>query len=281
MMAAMFLSQNHCRNWFARLELEFAARNKTTILFKNRHTGPLRLQRPFYPEDDVCHAYILHPPGGVVGGDHLELSTIVESKAAALLTTPGAAKFYRSVGDQAIQKNYFKVENGGCLEWLPQETIFFPAANAQTITKIDLAEKADFAGWEILCFGLPACGQPFHFGSSKTRLEIRRNGSLLLLDQLRVMGETELKRPSGLRGYSVSATFIAANGQKEMLAPLRKIAEKISDGLAGITLIEDLIVARYLGDSSLTAKNLFQKLWTWLRPQLTGRKACPPRIWAT
>jgi urease accessory protein len=275
------MHQEHYRTWFARLELAFAPRKEKTILQLNRHSGPLRLQHPFYPEEFVCHAYVLHPPGGVVGGDHLQLSVAVESDAAALLTTPGATKFYRSIGDQASQKNYFEVGDNGYLEWLPQETIFFPGAKGFTVTRVNLGKTAGFMGWEICCLGLPACGQPFHSGDLETVLEIHRNGRPLLLERLRVTGEKNLNSPVGLRGHSVSATFIATGCRPEMLITLRKILNVQPEVLTGITLMEDLLVARYLGDSSTTAKTLFQKLWTWLRPHLTGRAVCPPRIWAT
>lgn len=280
-MAAIQSAAGGCRGWKARLDLTFEARPTATVLTENRHSGPLRLQRPFYPEEGVCHAYVLHPPGGVVGGDRLTLNAVVGENAAALITTPGAAKFYRSPTDEAGQENILTVAAGGALEWLPQETIIFPGARARTTTCIRLDRKAAFMGWEILCLGLPACDQPFRHGRADAALEIYRNGEPIFKDRLRVDGESGLNRPAGLRGFSVCGTFLAAGCREEMLAPLRQSADEASHCLLGITLLEDLLVARYLGNASLEAKAVFQNLWTRLRPHLTGRMACPPRIWST
>ncbi|MBI5063291.1 MAG: urease accessory protein UreD [Desulfatitalea sp.] len=269
------------QGWQANLALEFSSRQGLTILSGNRHTGPLRVQRPLYPEAQVCHACLLHPPGGVVGGDRLRLDVEVKSGAAALITTPGATKFYRSGGARAIQENRLCIESNAWLEWLPQESIVYPDADARIATRVNLAEGAGFMGWEIVCIGLPACGRPFADGWLETGFDLCEAGRPRFKDRLRVHGQEDLQRPAGLRGRTVSATFLTTGGRPEMLAPLREILQGDATRLTGITLMEDLLVARYLGDSSAEAKRLFQEIWTWLRPILSGRKACPPRIWET
>ena len=266
--------------WFAGLELGFSSRDRETVLHKNRHIGPLRLQRPLYPEDTVCHACVLHPPGGVVGGDRLEIHVDVESDAKALVTTPGATKFYRSNGQPAMQESHLQI-SGGHLEWLPQESIFFPGANAVNTTSVHLENDGVFMGWEILCMGLPSCGQPFTQGGVTSTIEVNRGGRLIFRDRLRIMDGADLDRPAGLRGHSVAATFIASGCRPEMIPPMREAADAFQEMLVGITLIDDLMVARYIGNRSSEAKALFESLWTRIRPPLLGRRACAPRIWAT
>src|SRR5436190_12836373 len=109
------------RSWKARLELGFTAEGDRTVLSRKQHDGPLVIQKALYPEGDaVCHAIVLHPPGGIAGGDELELRASVAHGAHALLTTPGAGKWYRSAGPRATQTLHFAVD--GVLEWLPRET---------------------------------------------------------------------------------------------------------------------------------------------------------------
>ena len=118
------------QGWPAELHLGFARDAARTALVERRHLGPLRVQRPFYPEGEgVCHVYLLHPPGGLVAGDDLQVSARVEPGAHALLTTPAAAKLYRSraASGPARQVQRFEVQGDGILEWLPQESIA-PAA---------------------------------------------------------------------------------------------------------------------------------------------------------
>ena len=268
--------------WFARLELEFERRSAMTVLRRNRHTGPLRLQRPLYPENEsVCHAYVLHPPGGVVGGDRLEIDVTAQAGAGVLITTPGAAKFYRSNGATAVQESRLEVAENSCMEWMPQESIFYPGADASVATRVALGDNAGFIGWDILCIGLPACGRTFGEGRLKTTLEVRRKGRLLLKDRLWVQGDAALSRPAGLRGFSVCATMIATGCTPRIAAPLKEMAEAAPEMMTGITLMQDLLVVRGLCDDSALAKALFSRLWGYLRPALFGRDACPPRIWET
>ncbi|MCF6289442.1 MAG: urease accessory protein UreD [Desulfobacterales bacterium] len=269
------------QGWTARLELEYTARQERTVLARNRHSGPLVVQRPLYPEGRVCHTCILHPPGGVVGGDRLEIDVLAGQGTAALLTTPGATRFYRSAGRKAVQEQCITVHNGAMVEWFPQGNILFPGAEAMISTRIDLEPTAKFIGWEILCLGLPVNGRRFTGGRLLTSLVIRRDRSPLLIDRLRVEGEKDLDRCAGLRGFPVTATFVATNGKEDMLAPVRSLAPRGKEGLYGVTLVDDLLVARYLGRSTFAAQTLFTEIWTLLRPELAGRNACAPRIWAT
>ncbi|MEO7558110.1 MAG: urease accessory protein UreD, partial [Gammaproteobacteria bacterium] len=140
--------------WRAELSLRFARANGRTVLAARRHQGPLQIQRAFYPEPGgVCHAYILHPPGGVVAGDSLAIEVRVDERAQTLLTTPAAGKFYRSTGRSATARQVLIVSAGAELEWFPQENIVFQGARVAMTTRIDLAADGAFMGWEILCLG--------------------------------------------------------------------------------------------------------------------------------
>ena len=58
--------------WLGRLSLELRKAEHGTQLARSSHEGPLRIQRVLKPEGPECpHIYLLHPPGGVVGGDRL------------------------------------------------------------------------------------------------------------------------------------------------------------------------------------------------------------------
>ena len=138
--------------WRAELALGFERREARTVLAERRQDGPLVVQKPLYPEgDEVCHAIVVHPPAGIAGGDELEVAAKAGAGAHALLTTPGAAKWYRSAGPWARQKLAFEV--AGVLEWLPQETIVFDGALADMGCEVNLDAEACYIGWEILCLG--------------------------------------------------------------------------------------------------------------------------------
>jgi urease accessory protein len=266
--------------WQASIRLGFRATPSRTLLAERRHLGPLKVQRPFYPEGTPSHVYVLHPPGGVVGGDELRIAIQVHPDAHALLTTPGAAKFYRSAGAQAVQRQRLEVD-GGTLEWLPQENILFPGARLRLSTEIRLDAAARFIGWEIHCLGRPVIGERFEPGQAEFRLSITREQTPLLIDRWHIDRPQDLSGTAGLRNHPVVGTWLASNADPSVLAQARERLPQASQGLIGLTLLGELLVARYLGDSTEEARGLFQQLWRIARPLLLGRDVCPPRIWAT
>lgn len=271
--------------WQARLNLGFERRGEASILARREHLGPLRVQKPLYPEGDaVCHAIVLHPPSGIAGGDQLEIAVQAGPGAHALLTTPGAGKWYRSAGPRAAQRLDFRVETGAALEWLPQETIVFDGALADMTTYIDLADGARFLGWDILCLGRRASGERFDHGDLRLATRMTLAGRPAWLERGRIQGGSSLlDSPAGLAGFSVSGALLAAGPgiDAALLAACREVTPTEANAQAGITPLPGLLVARYLGHSSEAARSWFTRLWAILRPALLGREAHPPRIWNT
>jgi urease accessory protein len=270
----MQLAEPVAASWKAQLHLGFERRDGRTVLAERRHDGPLVVQKALYPEGDaVCHAIVVHPPAGIAGGDELELNARSAQDAHALLTTPGAGKWYRSAGPWASQKLRFEV--AGAMEWLPQETIVFDGALAQLETEVWLQGDARYLGWEILCLGRTGSGERFSKGEIRLSTRLYRDGKLLWLERGRIEGGGALlDSPAGLQGKPVCGTLLAV-GPAADLAACREI-----EGLA-VTQLPGVLVARYLGDSSEQAKQLFARLWTVLRPAVFGREAQMPRIWST
>jgi len=269
--------------WRADLALDYEWRAARTVLAGRRHDGPLVVQKPFYPEgDEVCHSIIVHPPAGIAGGDELRLTASAGVRARALLTTPGAGKWYRSAGPWARQRLVFDVAAAASLEWLPQETIVFDGARADMATEVQLQGDAGFIGWEVLCLGRTASAERFDNGECRTRTRIYRDGRLLWLERgVLAGGEDALNATAVLAGQPIVGTLIAAAPvlTSEALIACRKPVPE--SGEAAVSLLPGLLVARYLGASSEAAKRYFIALWRVLRPTVVGRAAHEPRIWRT
>jgi len=268
------------QGWQASLRLGFVARGHRTVLAERLHQGPLAVQRPFYPEGDACHVYLLHPPGGVVGGDMLDIDVHVARDAAALITTPGATKFYRTPGARARQAQHIVVEPGATLEWLPQENIFFPGAEVALNTRIDLRGDARLALWEIQCLGRPVIGEGFERGHIDSRLTIERDGTPLLLERLRVRPDNRT-RLSLMAGLAVGGTLVISHAGEAEVDACRDLLFANGTDYTGATLLDDILVVRYLGNSTEKARRLFSGIWQLLRPATIGRAPVLPRIWAT
>jgi urease accessory protein len=277
-------SASHASGWRAHLNLRYISRNRKTVLLEQQHTGPLFVQKPFYPEGrQTCHTYLVHPPGGVVGGDTLGLDVSVESGGHAVITTPAAGKFYRSAGPQAAQDNELAVAAGAALEWLPQETILYDRANAAMRTTVRLDKGARFIGWEMICLGLPAAKQPFAQGRLDQRFEIVRENRPLFIEPFRVReNDPVLTARWGLGGRPAIGTMVATTGDNALLRTIReKTASRSATDEFAVTQINDLTVCRFMGGDVYAGFRYFLEAWRVLRPAVLKRPACLPRIWAT
>ena len=268
--------------WRAQLALEYERRNQRTVLAARRHDGPLVVQKALYPEGDaVCHNIIVHPPAGILGGDSLEIDARVGAQAHTLLTTPGAAKWYRSAGAWAQQKNVFVVAQGACLEWLPQGTIVYDGALARLQTEVRLDAGARYIGWEVLCLGR-GTGERFEHGQCQSSVTVLRDDKPLWLERGAIeAGGLLMTSPAGLNGKTVCGTLIAVaeNVADVDLVVCRAVEAK--SGETAVTRLPGVMVARYLGDSSEAARQYFVAIWQRLRPVVAGRAAVTPRIWNT
>ena len=248
------------------------------------------MQRPFHPEgpQGACHVYVLHPPGGIVGGDCLTLDVEVHADAQALLTTPGASKLYRArAHTEALLAQRFEVARGGVLEWLPQETIVFDGAMTQAATEVSLAAEAHYAGWEIVCLGRPASAERLLRGELRSALSIRRAGRLIYLERARYRGGDPLLDASwGLGGQPVVGSFVVAS-PLATTAWVSAVREALSsapldgEGRIAATLVSGVVVVRFVGGSTRVARRLFERAYAVLRPLYAGRPAVLPRIWST
>ena len=271
-------------HWRANLDLSFSCRDDRTVLAARSHRGPLQIQKALYPEGpEVCHVTVLHPPGGLAGGDVLAVGARLNSGSRVCLTTCGATKWYRCPRVGAQQQLHFSIAAGGALEWLPRENILFDGSQAAMQLDVELAPSAQFLGWEILCLGRRACGEVWRSGGLRLRTHIRQAGRPLWSERANILADSGFdSSPVGLSGFSVSGTLVAAGSDigAELLGACRTVVPSGHDSRVGVTRLPSVFIARYLGHSSQDAFNWFASLWAVLRPALLNRPAIAPRIWA-
>lgn len=280
-------SGDSSRHLLASLALGFRRDGSTTRLIRREHVGPLLVQKPLYPEGPgCCHAVIIHPPGGVVGGDELKIAAHAGDGAHALISTPGAAKWYRANGKVSRQHLNVAIGNEGMLEWLPQETIFFNGADVVLDSHIDLRPGARYLGCEILCFGRTAAGERFENGRIRQSLKIHSEGKPLFVEQGTLTGGNRMMSSAlGLKGHTVCANLLFAGGPitGSTLASVREACmPNVDEGSQfGATQMKSVLLVRYLGNSSEVARRVMLAAWQAIRPAMLGREATELRIWNT
>jgi urease accessory protein len=281
--------------WHARLDLAFTEQASTssvrTALSHRLHSGPLTLQRPFYPDPDgTCHVYLLHPPGGIAGGDTLELTASLSPRTRALLTTPAATKLYRADSASSRVQQTLSVADGAFLRWLPQETIAFSGADARLETRILLQGPTSRAiAWEVLCLGRPACDERFSRGSLRTSFHVERDEQPLFIERARYEGDgAMLEAACALNGQPVVGTLIYAPAIGEdvssVVDAVRAALEHELPALAPCVAVSQLhavIVCRYLGARTEDAQNALRCALAVITQHALGAPREMPRIWFT
>ncbi len=272
------------QSWRATLALDFKLRADRTVLARSAHCGPLRVQRPFHPEGKPCHVYVLHPPGGVVGGDHLYIDIDVTERAHALLTTPASGKFYRSDGRLARQQQRLRVASGATLEWLPQDTILFDGCNVDLNTHVQLGTDARFIGWELLTLGRPACGERFESGTITQRFELWNDSRPLVIERAAFRGgDAALDAAWGLHGCATFGTFVATGADRATLEVARAavVSTATTTQTVAFTLKGGVLLGRALGQGARGMQQRFADIWAEIRPLLLHCEPSPPRVWRT
>lgn len=267
--------------WAATLELAYGRAGARTIPTHRAHSGPLRVQKHFEPEPGLCEHILVHPPGGIAGGDRLAIAIDVGPETRVRLTTPGATRWYRG-DDPASQHITATVSAGATLELLPHPHLVFDGARATNHLTLDLANDSTFIGWDLVGLGRPAGDHPFTTGHWSSHLELKRAGRLVYADHLDLPADTPLRTSHlGLAGHLAfgTALFVGPRAAPELVDALRKHP---TDLASGVTLTsEGLITTRALSPSAEAIHGWFMALWAIALPQLTGRPAHPPRIWRT
>lgn len=273
--------------WLAQLELDYSlAAHRSRVHF--RHDGPLRVLRSLYPEGDaICHNVLVHPPGGLVSGDTLDIRVRVQAGAHALVTTPGATRFYKSSGAPATQTTQLTLEPGARLEWLPLEAIAYDQCDAHNHLQMELAEGAELMAWDITALGLPHAQAPFVQGSFTQQLHWP--GRWLERGTVRADDGLLMDGPLGLAGQRCMGSLVLACGtaltrtQRELLLDAtRAVLDAHPQGAwCGITAPNDhMLVLRGLAPVVEPLMQLWQQVRVAWRTQQWGLAATAPRIWS-
>jgi urease accessory protein len=273
--------------WRADLKLDYTLESQRTVA-RYLHQGPLRILQSLYPEgDQICHNVLVHPPGGLVGGDTLDIQVNVAEGAHALVSTPSATRFYKSGGQAALQQVTATLAPGARLEWLPLEAIAYNDCEATNRAIFNLAPTAELIAWDVTALGLPSSDMAFTKGHFHQHLEIP--GVWLERGNLRGDDTRWLNSPLGLAGQKCLASLVFASGNNiepqraaQALEAAREVLEAHPLRLqAGITCAHpQVIVLRVMSPLVEPSMDLLKQVWAVWRHTLWALPSTPPRIWS-
>jgi urease accessory protein len=258
-----------------------------TVLTENRHSGPLLVQKALYPEGgQICHVVIVHPPGGIAGGDDLTIEIDLEANSSVVLTTPGATKWYKAPDQVCRQQTSIRLAEGSTLDWLPQENIFYRATHAVSTFTLQIDPGATAIGWEIGLLGRQESGEQWAEGSLRFATSIERpDGLPLWVERLRLEASASLRKAAqGLYGFNAFGTLWAIGS-----GCTGAVAEELASDLpferdlrAGVTALpEGILLVRGLAQDVERLRQMMMDCWVRLRPLVHGLPSQRLRLWAT
>jgi urease accessory protein len=259
------------------VELVFSRRGAATGVARLYHRAPCRVQFPHAPAHEPTLAILLNTAGGLTGGDRISVTVSAEAAASATVSTAAAEKLYRSLGPDCVVAVDLAVGDGAWLEWLPQETILFDGARLRRSLSVRVAATGRLLAAEMLVFGRVARGERWTNGTLRDKWRIERARKLAWYDSI-FLGGDAIAHPAGIGAADALATaaYIGADASRHL-----PLARDLTDDLpcrAGATLVNAILVARFLG-SAVAVRNSLAQYVGGLRHGAGGLPTQPPRVW--
>jgi len=257
-----------------RIALKVAAACGGSRRARVHEAGSLRVRFPNGDRGRTLDAVIVNTAGGMTGGDRFDIDIEVGANASLTATTAAAEKIYRSLGPPAQIAVRLKVEAGGSLAWLPQETILFDQVRLRRSIEADLAPDASLVLAEAAVFGRSAMGEAVVTGSFFDCWRVRVAGALVFADAIRFDGEVakRLAARAVAGGGIAIATVLKMPGDEAGVAAVRVMQQNFA-GEVGVSAWNGLAVARLVApDGAALRRDLVNVLTAF-----GGRPL--PRLW--
>ena len=214
------------------LRLRAARVGERTRLTELECRAPLQVLRTHYldaAQPGMAHATIVSASGGVLQGDQLEVTALVEAGAQLRLDTPSAMRLYRMPEARAEQAVELAVEGDGFLEYLPEPAIPFAGSDFQAHIHCSVDEDATLILAEAVTAGRAAHGEVHRFARYESVVEIARPGGAPLAADATLLDPADgLAAPGRLGGYAAVGTlYVVRSGFAADL--LREAAESTAE----------------------------------------------------
>lgn len=216
----------------------------------------------------------LNTSGGLTGGDRLSFSLSVGAGLCVTATTQTAERAYKSLQGSAKLRVDLRVENGGWLDWLPQETILFNQAALNRRTMLSLGQGAGGLILETIVLGRAAMGETVRHLDLRDWREVAQNGKPIWVEPLALTDRALVTGPAGLNGIRAFSTLcLVCPEAPDLLEPLRRVLDEPGVTAAASALSGRLILRAHAADGWPLRRQIVKALSVLRR----GRPL--PRVW--
>jgi urease accessory protein len=157
-----------------------------SVLRHQSFRAPMHVSKPHH-DGDTLVVNVVNPTAGLLEGDWIDCSAVVESGARLLLTTPSASRAHRTKGaDGATLVQKLEVRANAFLEFWPE--LFIPQAGARyrqrTTLRIDDGGELFF--FESLAPGRVASGEAFQYFELAWETDVYADTTLIARERYRL-----------------------------------------------------------------------------------------------
>ena len=259
------------------IDMSFARQGPATRLSRSYQAGCLRLRVPQRMEGDRPCAVLINTSGGLAEGDRLSQRIAWEAGSRGVVSTQAAEKVYRALADGCGIATEIDVAAGAEAEWLPQEAILFDRARLRRDTQVNLGPDASFLGVEAIVLGRTAMNERMREGALTDSLRIRREGTLIYADTLRLDGAVErlmARRAIGNGGCAMAVILHVAGKAAARLDPMRQALAE-AGGLVAASAWSGILAVRMIApDGAMLRRDIAMALSI-----LRGGRPLP-RVWS-
>lgn len=251
--------------------------DRTTRVADLFQEGCLKLRLPRPEREGEADLVIINTAGGLTGGDRLSIRASVGDGAHATVTTPACEHVYRSIDGAAFIEQRLQVGGGARLDWIPQGTILFDRSRMRRRLVIQLEADAEITVAEAILFGRTEMGETVNSGSFSDVWTVRRGGSLLYADAMRIA--EPFRRTTAcsttLAGHAAMASVIHVGRDLAAKRDALRVSFAQAGGvIAGASVIGDVLVVRIVAPGSSVLRRLLIAALGSLRDRRTL-----PRNW--
>lgn len=258
-----------------RLETKLLDGKTRLATFFQEGCAKIRIPESF---DGRMEAVLINSSGGLTGGDRLAWGFRAAAGTHVTLTTQACEKIYKAASDTAEVTTRIEAGEGATLHWLPQESIVFDQASLTRRLDVDLHETAEFLAVEAILLGRKAMGESMQSGLVRDRWRIRRGNRLIHAEELALGGSVHdiIAEKAVLDANVAFATLLYTGPKAEAyLATIRGLIDAQGmQGLAGISLWNDKLIARFMSSDGFSLRKLLLPVISVLRAG-----AIVPKVW--
>jgi urease accessory protein len=228
----------------------------------------------------MAYLYIISPSGGILQGDRYRTDITIGKNALAHVTTQGATRIYKMENNYGTQMVNIRVDEGGYLEYIPDQIIPFRNSRFYQDVELKVHEKATIIYSETIVPGRVASGEKFQYDICYIKTIARyQSGKLRFIDIVKLDPKKEDLTADGILGnFEVLGTIYIVTGEHYVKELLDEINEKIKEfeiegwisGGTSFLPARQGIIVRLLGKTAGDVKNLIFEVIRIARNQIIG-----------